>query len=53
MTLSRDAERTCYKEPERKVDAANDRIADIYMSLQGSIITKLHHRDLVGTIVRF
>lgn len=53
MTLARDAKRARYEEAEKKLDATDDRIADMYMGLQGSIMSKLHHRDPTGITVGF
>lgn len=45
MNLSKDAERARFEEAERKLDATDDQIIDMYMGLQGSIMIELHHWD--------
>lgn len=52
LTLVRDAKQTerlslgaKFKEAKRKLEANNDRIAYMYIDLQGSIMSKLHWRD--------
>lgn len=43
-----DDERARYKEAEKKVNVIDDTIADMYIDLQGSIMSELHHRNPAG-----
>lgn len=45
LTLERDTERARLEEAEKKLEATDDCIVDMYMGLQHSIMFELHQRD--------